>query len=144
MPRSFSLPTLDRRYFSLDDPVIAGATLPSVMPGPNAAIDPNAPDAALQADCQAFVDNENRRDDLFGRAMRQSSRDRQLAAVDAASVALLHRIAGWRPTTLAGHCARAAAFVAMDAGMLFSRANTSDGFESRLLAGLIVDLLSSP
>lgn len=133
------LPGLARRCFSMDDPIIVAATSP-VRP-----IDLSAPDAALEADCRAFIESEIIRDCLLqGKLPPPKVSHRRCALLEERSQPLLRRIALVRATTLAGHRARVAAFLVMDGGGLFWRANHLDGCEYRMLAALIADLLQAP
>ncbi len=141
--RSPKLPQLRRRYFPGDNRYTKAAAALDAATTP-AAIDPNSPDAALETASRAFIELEQRLDRLARRNDGGDGLEQEIGLLERASMALLQEIAAFRASTLAGHRARAKAFLARDSGRLFRLADTRDSFDDRMLAALVVDLLHGP
>lgn len=109
--------------------------------------DPAHPDATLLAKCDDYAVIRKRLDGLFSRATRIVDEDARAEEYDRLSDAgepLLRRLADLRAKTPVGHGLRAAAFLAWDEGDLLQRAQSDGLSEERLLAAILIDLVTVP
>ena len=135
-----SVPVLPRRYFSMNTVAGSGAAYGAQEIAP----DPSSPDSWLIAACDELVQVERQLDRLFEVKKVTAAQERRTTALDNKAVSLRLRVVSTRATTLAGHRARAMAFLTMDRGRLLTAANAREPFEGRMLAALICDLLETP
>ena len=135
-------PVLPRRFFPIHDLFVASARALDIVE--KTATDSTSPDAALVAACKELIEVDDRRSRLLDLSRRRAADERQLAVLDERFASLLRTVIGLRPSTLEGHRARAAAFLAVDNQALVSLANRSEQHQARMLAALIFDLLEKP
>ncbi len=135
-----------RRRFIVPDPTAAAvAALGSVLTGSLTV--PDDPDGALVAACRRYVQLGQRRAELarkIGPDLNEGEVDRLSNAAFRSTKAVLRRIVETPATSLAGHRARAAAFLAWDDGDLMGRSDDRSFSEDRMLAALVFDLVNSP
>ncbi len=136
-------PQLRRRYFPGDNRYTKAAAAFDAATT-SAAIDPDSPDAALETASHASIELEQRLNRLARCKDGGDVLEQEIDLLETVSMALLREIAALRASTLAGHRARAKAFLARDSGRLFRLADTRDSFDGRMLAALVVDLLHGP
>ncbi len=134
-------PPLARRAFSGYDLRVTKAHGLALIE--QALRNPASPDAALLAACRELIEVDDRREKLIEAGIGRTIDERQLAMLDEQVASLLRTATGLRPSTLQGHQARAAAFLATDGDVVATRANKSDRHEARMLAALVFDLLEA-
>ena len=130
--------TSHRRFYVADRAIMAAAVL-DTLPMSRAH-----PDALLLATCRRVAKLWRRRDRLFVDGQPrydEEEHERRLRSIDAAADPLLEYVCGCQSTTMDGHRARAAAFLASDESGLIIRANLRDLPGERLLAALVLDLM---
>ena len=134
-----------RRFFVADPMAAAVAALRSAPTG--SLTGPDGADSALVAACRRYVQLERRRAELarkIGPNPNEGEVDREANAAFRSTRAVLRRIVETPATSLAGHRARAAAFLAWDDGDLMGRSDDRSFSEDRMLAALVFDLVNSP
>lgn len=133
------------RRFDVGRPIALAAAVLEELPGGGLGLDAH-PDAPLLAACRGYVGLQQRKERLSAddtaRTADHARRSRFMEALTRRATAILARVAELRATSLDGHRARAAAFLAWDDGDLMGRADELGFTEDRLLAALILDLTS--
>ena len=140
MTQPNSVPVLPRRYYPLDIGVGNDALHGSMETAP----DSSAPDSWLIKYCADLVEVERHLDRAFEVKRPTHAQKRHTTELDYKAASLRQSIVTIRATTLAEHRARALAFLRVDCGRLLANANAREGFENRMLAALVCDLLELP
>ena len=140
MTQPNSVPVLPRRYFPVDAAVGNGAMHGDLEIAP----DSSAPDSWLMKYCADLVEVERQLDRAFEVKRPTHAQKRHTTELDYKAASLRLSIVTIRATTLAGHRARALAFLRVDCGRLLANANAREGFENRMLVALVCDLLQLP
>ena len=139
------LPRSHRRFIVPDPMSAAVAALGSLLTG--SLNGPDDADGALVAACRRYVQLEQRKVGLarkVGPDPDDGEADRASDTAFRSTRAILRRIVETPATTLAGHRARAAAFLAWDDGDLMGRSDDRGFSEDRMLAALVFDLVNGP
>ncbi len=135
------------RRFDVLRPIALAAAVLADLPEGGSGSDAH-PDAALLAACREYIGMQQRRDRLSAGGVAQAAddvgRSRAVEALAQGASAMLARVTEMRATSLDGHRARAAAFLAWDEGDLMGRADELCFPEDQILAAIVLDILHHP